>query len=164
MRKTVLLCIQILRYRYFGFRREPFDESTIHIRHIRQLEGTTLSNNSLNRLPLELYVDIGEEISNSRHYEDCAVCLEQFVTNVSQVRKLPCGHIFHTGCIDPWLRDRNGYCPICKTNCHVNRNTNKEKIPGEFESSSTNREDVQQHIERIRTELLPFSEQQSRSM
>lgn len=66
---------------------------------------------------------------------------------------------------DPWLRDRNGFCPICKTNCHVDTDNNKEeKQTEECASNSVEREDVQLHIDRIRTELLPFSEQQSRSM
>jgi len=44
----------------------------------------------------------------------CMVCLNEFVTG-EECRKLPCRHIFHTSCVDEWLR-RCTDCPICKSN------------------------------------------------
>ncbi|KAL2915965.1 hypothetical protein HK105_204389, partial [Polyrhizophydium stewartii] len=43
----------------------------------------------------------------------CAICLDDFVVG-SRVRDLPCRHIFHDVCIDPWLLKHNRLCPICK--------------------------------------------------
>eukprot|EP00842_Homolaphlyctis_polyrhiza_P000803 jgi/Hompol1/1723/HPOL_004795-RA len=43
----------------------------------------------------------------------CAICLDDFVAGVS-VRELPCCHVFHDTCIDPWLLRHNRLCPICK--------------------------------------------------
>lgn len=40
----------------------------------------------------------------------CMVCLSDFEQG-EEVRKLPCGHVFHVGCIDEWLR-RCTDCPI----------------------------------------------------
>lgn len=34
----------------------------------------------------------------------------------SKMRKLPCGHFFHSFCIDPWLLGRSVLCPLCKKN------------------------------------------------
>ncbi|XP_031401132.1 E3 ubiquitin-protein ligase SDIR1-like [Punica granatum] len=42
----------------------------------------------------------------------CTICLEQ-VNKGELVRSLPCLHLFHTNCIDPWLRQQ-GTCPVCK--------------------------------------------------
>lgn len=42
----------------------------------------------------------------------CSICLEQF-TSGDVVRTLPCLHIFHTQCIDTWLRTQ-ATCPVCK--------------------------------------------------
>eukprot|EP00037_Helgoeca_nana_P022310 m.227746 g.227746 ORF g.227746 m.227746 type:complete len:604 (+) comp25953_c0_seq1:85-1896(+) len=39
----------------------------------------------------------------------CSVCQEQFVENES-VRKLPCGHLYHTECIDAWF-EQSRKCP-----------------------------------------------------
>lgn len=44
----------------------------------------------------------------------CMVCLSDFAAD-EEVRRLPCGHMFHAACIDEWLR-RCTDCPICKAN------------------------------------------------
>eukprot|EP01134_Creolimax_fragrantissima_P006945 CFRG6945T1 len=42
----------------------------------------------------------------------CAVCIEDFVED-DKLRRLPCTHVFHRDCIDPWLIE-NSTCPYCK--------------------------------------------------
>ncbi|KAA0148875.1 hypothetical protein FNF29_06349 [Cafeteria roenbergensis] len=42
----------------------------------------------------------------------CPICLEEF-NRGDKVRMLPCHHIAHPDCLDPWLR-RNVTCPLCK--------------------------------------------------
>lgn len=44
----------------------------------------------------------------------CPICLDDFEPNESQVRELPCRHIFHVDCIDPFLLNNSSLCPICK--------------------------------------------------
>jgi hypothetical protein len=63
------------------------------------MNKTTLSNSTLKLLPIQTYVEMGEEVVDRRDYDTCAICLEQFVVDVSQVRKVPCGHIFHVACV-----------------------------------------------------------------
>ncbi|XP_017773454.1 PREDICTED: putative RING-H2 finger protein ATL50 [Nicrophorus vespilloides] len=41
---------------------------------------------------------------------NCAICLNELI---SDVRQLPCKHIFHIKCIDSWT-ERNRICPICR--------------------------------------------------
>jgi RING-finger-containing ubiquitin ligase len=43
----------------------------------------------------------------------CSICLEDFTADES-LRLLPCGHVFHTSCILPWLTKRATSCPLCK--------------------------------------------------
>jgi hypothetical protein len=45
----------------------------------------------------------------------CSICIDEFEEG-EKLRLLPrCGHAFHTECILPWLTERQGCCPLCKT-------------------------------------------------
>lgn len=44
----------------------------------------------------------------------CPICLDDFVHASTQVRELPCNHIFHPECIDPFLKENSSLCPMCK--------------------------------------------------
>ncbi|WVQ82327.1 hypothetical protein IAT38_004455 [Cryptococcus sp. DSM 104549] len=45
-------------------------------------------------------------------YKDCPVCKDDYEVG-QEVMKVPCGHIFHPDCLQPWLR-QNGTCPVCR--------------------------------------------------
>ncbi|KAK3382567.1 hypothetical protein B0T24DRAFT_17800 [Lasiosphaeria ovina] len=45
--------------------------------------------------------------------ESCAICTEDF-THGTDVRRLPCTHLFHPACIDPWFLDFSATCPLCR--------------------------------------------------
>ncbi|KAH8890066.1 hypothetical protein GQ53DRAFT_179995 [Thozetella sp. PMI_491] len=47
----------------------------------------------------------------------CVICADDFVEGVD-VRRLPCLHIFHPLCIDTWLLEWSGTCPLCRTDLH----------------------------------------------
>ncbi|SLM37966.1 Zinc finger, RING/FYVE/PHD-type, partial [Lasallia pustulata] len=44
----------------------------------------------------------------------CPICLDDFISDMTTVRELPCGHIYHPECIDPFLRANSSLCPLCK--------------------------------------------------
>ena len=44
----------------------------------------------------------------------CPICLDDFETNETKVRELPCQHIFHPDCIDQFLLRNSSLCPMCK--------------------------------------------------
>ncbi|KAI2631931.1 hypothetical protein GGR54DRAFT_581478 [Hypoxylon sp. NC1633] len=59
----------------------------------------------------------GENGDNDRQTEDdhlgCSICTEDFSVG-QDVRVLPCDHKFHPQCIDPWLVNVSGTCPLCR--------------------------------------------------
>lgn len=46
--------------------------------------------------------------------EECPICLCNFEDG-ERVRLLPCKHLFHAQCIDPWLIQVKRYCPSCRS-------------------------------------------------
>lgn len=43
----------------------------------------------------------------------CSICTEDFIQG-EEVRVLPCNHKFHPDCVDPWLLNVSGTCPLCR--------------------------------------------------
>ena len=68
------------------------------------------------RLPKRKY-HVGKEVCDA-----CAICVEDFQEG-SDVRVLPCDHVFHPKCVDEWLSNHSSLCPLCKLN--VSRNPNE---------------------------------------
>lgn len=44
----------------------------------------------------------------------CPICLDDFASGETIIRELPCGHIFHPECVDPFLKSSSSLCPVCK--------------------------------------------------
>ncbi len=72
-----------------------------------------MSNEAIAQVPTEA-VDRAAIDANEDAQCQCMVCLMDFEDG-EEVRRLPCGHRFHRGCVDEWLT-RSVECPICKTN------------------------------------------------
>ncbi|KAL8648892.1 MAG: hypothetical protein Q9210_004728 [Variospora velana] len=45
----------------------------------------------------------------------CPICLDDFIPQATTVRSLPCHHIYHPECIDPFLLRNSSLCPVCKS-------------------------------------------------
>ncbi|XP_014257411.1 NEP1-interacting protein-like 1 [Cimex lectularius] len=68
--------------------------------------GLTISQ--IKRLPAYKYKAKKHKCPQTK----CLICLADFKTN-QFLRRLPCLHQFHRGCVDKWLK-RNKKCPICR--------------------------------------------------
>ena len=51
------------------------------------------------------------KISKNNEEEECPICLDNL--DINETKILPCNHIFHTLCIDTWLKRKN-MCPLCR--------------------------------------------------
>jgi len=56
----------------------------------------------------------------------CSICIDDFEKD-EMLRVLPCGHMYHTECILPWLTTRAPNCPMCKDNIDNTDKTEKKK-------------------------------------
>ena len=97
--------------------------------HFRFGDGTEnrhlgASPDEINALPTSRYIDkkpsaslndnstVSNNNNDSNQHDSCTICLESFKHN-EEIRMLPCLHVFHSTCVDNWLR-RCATCPICK--------------------------------------------------
>ena len=79
----------------------------------RQANRQSLTTEEIERrFPVATFLDVTD---NAEHVFDteCAVCRNEYEPD-SDVRRLPCGHIYHPECIDPWFLARNMRCPTCR--------------------------------------------------
>ena len=97
------------------------DYETVYLipqRNRVQPQDMPASLSAVNNLPKNRY---DPQCRGPNDADLCAICLDDFVIG-EELRKLPCKHEFHVGCIDPWLLTRKRFCPVCKgdscPDCH----------------------------------------------
>lgn len=79
-------------------------------------EDTTSKNlelsDSCHKSPPETHIPSNRsQISPHDEASECPICTEEFRER-ENVRVLPCTHIYHRRCIDPWLLQFAGTCPL----------------------------------------------------
>lgn len=65
---------------------------------------------------------VAKEIAIIQGQSSCAICLEQLEESGARTA-LSCAHVFHTGCVQPWITTHST-CPICRTKLPVQNNSN----------------------------------------
>ncbi|KAI8996127.1 hypothetical protein BC832DRAFT_302113 [Gaertneriomyces semiglobifer] len=65
------------------------------------------------RLPLIMVENMEKRGLGRLKSEVCAICIDGWEEG-GKVRELPCNHVFHQSCIDPWLLKHAILCPVCK--------------------------------------------------
>ncbi|KAF2965957.1 hypothetical protein GQX73_g7636 [Xylaria multiplex] len=56
----------------------------------------------------------------------CSICTEDFTVG-EDVRVLPCDHKFHPACVDPWLVNVSGTCPLCRLDLRPPEDVEREE-------------------------------------
>ncbi|WBW71980.1 ubiquitin-protein ligase E3 Meu34 [Schizosaccharomyces osmophilus] len=51
---------------------------------------------------------------NHYNQSECSICLSNYSNDHKVYRELPCLHIYHPDCIDPYLLNISDKCPVCK--------------------------------------------------
>ncbi|THH31778.1 hypothetical protein EUX98_g2382 [Antrodiella citrinella] len=64
--------------------------------------------------------------------------LEDAGEGAQPLRLLACGHVFHKTCLDPWLIDVSGRCPVCQRAVELPEPSKKDKKRGNSRTDSDN--------------------------
>ncbi|OIT20802.1 PREDICTED: E3 ubiquitin-protein ligase RLIM-like isoform X1 [Nicotiana attenuata] len=54
-----------------------------------------------------------EEVDTGNNVPQCHICLAEYEDG-DKIRVLPCHHEFHVSCVDKWLKEIHGVCPLCR--------------------------------------------------
>lgn len=54
-----------------------------------------------------------EEVDTGNNVLQCHICLSEYEEG-DKIRVLPCHHEFHLSCVDKWLKEIHGVCPLCR--------------------------------------------------
>ncbi|KAG1362299.1 E3 ubiquitin-protein ligase [Cocos nucifera] len=81
---------------------------------------------SFGRIMIECGSDPPIEHVLSGEDAECCICLSAYDDGV-ELRRLPCGHHFHSACIGKWLLI-NATCPLCKFNIIKSNNHGREEV------------------------------------
>lgn len=84
---------------------------------VRQHEGRQLSvasEETIEALPTRKFEAASSNAADSGpdHGTNCQICMEDFAEG-DELRTLPCFHLFHSNCVDQWLKV-NSICPTCR--------------------------------------------------
>ncbi|KAK4204665.1 hypothetical protein QBC40DRAFT_83384 [Triangularia verruculosa] len=98
--------------------------------------------------------DGGKQISEE--HLGCSICTEDFLVG-EDVRVLPCDHKFHPPCIDPWLINVSGTCPLCRLDLRPHSEQNAEDpnqlappLSGEWSDNHNGQTTTQQRRKSLR--------------
>ena len=78
----------------------------------------------------------------------CSTCLESF-TSASDMSSIPCGHVFHTFCIENWINNGRNRCSQCRRNC------SKAQITKLYFSEATSENNL---VKDLQEEILKLKE------
>ncbi|KAG6587856.1 E3 ubiquitin-protein ligase, partial [Cucurbita argyrosperma subsp. sororia] len=53
--------------------------------------------------------------------EQCYICLADYEDG-DKIRVLPCHHEYHMSCVDKWLKEIHGVCPLCRGDVRAGTN------------------------------------------
>ncbi|PHH69017.1 hypothetical protein CDD82_126 [Ophiocordyceps australis] len=65
--------------------------------------------------------DASENRETSDEHLGCSICTDDFKVG-EDVRVLPCNHQYHPRCVDPWLVNVSGTCPLCRLDLRPDSN------------------------------------------
>lgn len=112
---TMLVCVTV----WAGvFRQHVFDIVHAHTPDTLHPPRDSLSDAEVNAMfPIFLFVKRETAALGATGDICCSVCLSSFEEN-DQLRRLACGHSYHSHCLDRWLVT-NATCPRCRKSARI---------------------------------------------
>ena len=82
----------------------------------------TVSENKINTFLSSFKYDSEANDLKIKDQTKCTICLSNYEKGEDVSYLNTCGHLFHTSCIDKWLREFNHKCPVCRLSADPSKN------------------------------------------
>jgi len=78
-----------------------------------------------------MITEVPMQSANSEQLGEAELKLADAGEGAQPLRLLACGHVFHKTCLDPWLTDVSGRCPVCQRAVEIlkDKKPKKERRP-----------------------------------
>lgn len=86
-------------------------------RHVLQMMKKTETDDPDRPLETPTFEKFGRNLRYTKQMGDqmCSVCCQNYKVR-EKTKLLPCGHLFHHGCLQPWYTQHHATCPLCRQN------------------------------------------------
>ena len=85
----------------------------------------------------DLDIPSNTPLSTYSRFSECSICIDEFELGERLILLPRCQHAFHRDCIRPWLLERQGRCPLCKTSVMHSENETDDSEPSVDDGSTT---------------------------
>lgn len=114
----------------------PIDETPTHQASVETIHSTTVGAVKSPPSAVGIAAATADPHSAADASASCSICTEDFTLG-SDVRVLPCDHQFHPECVDPWLLNISGTCPLCRIDLRPPTSASNPSESGEGAEAET---------------------------
>ncbi|CAO3614440.1 unnamed protein product [Mucor fragilis] len=88
----------------------------------------------------------------------CIICLQPLISSGDHPAVIPCGHVYHKSCLQPWVREHRN-CPLCKKACSHQKIISPIYLSSDDEQTQTAYADTSQHTQMLQLQVLELSQE-----
>ncbi|KAL9540749.1 hypothetical protein MBANPS3_009516 [Mucor bainieri] len=91
----------------------------------------------------------------------CIICLQPLLASGDHPAVIPCGHVYHKGCLQPWVREHRN-CPLCKKACTQQKILSPLYLSSDDESTQTALADTSADTQVLQVQVLQLTQEKQR--
>ncbi|RAL42798.1 hypothetical protein DM860_009305 [Cuscuta australis] len=106
--------LKVIGIRVAAFGEEEYSATTSALSDVRGTPSESYMEELCHQTPAIRYDAMCAATGKPHHHQqECSVCLTEFAPD-AVINRLPCGHVFHTACVEKWFQYWNFTCPLCR--------------------------------------------------
>ncbi|KAK4520220.1 uncharacterized protein ATC70_008351 [Mucor velutinosus] len=88
----------------------------------------------------------------------CIICLQPLIAGGDHPAAIPCGHVYHKSCLQPWIREHRN-CPLCKKACTQQKIISPLYLSSDDEQMQIAHADTSEQAQVLQLEVLQLRQE-----